>query len=86
MYYVYLIQDRSSQTIYVGYTTDLRQRLAHHQSGDGSRFTARRRDWRLIYYEAYADEQDARDRERRLKQYGQSIRHLKNRLSNSLTP
>jgi putative endonuclease len=84
MYYVYLLQDKNSQTIYVGYTSDLKQRVAHHLAGDGSKFTGRYHDWRLIYYEAYVCECDARDRERKLKQHGQSIRHLKNRLKESL--
>ena len=40
--------------------------------------------YRLIYYEAYLTEKDARERERQLKKYGSSLEHLKKRLSNTL--
>ena len=33
--------------------------------------------WKLVYYEAYPNEQDARARERMLKQYGAARGHLK---------
>jgi len=44
----------------------------------------RQEDWKLIYYEAYVAEKDARKRERKLKDYGQSRTHLKNRIEESL--
>jgi len=37
-----------------------------------------------IYYEAYTSKLDARERERKLKHYGQSRNHLKNRIKRSL--
>jgi hypothetical protein len=40
--------------------------------------------WRLIYYEAYLKESDARNRERRLKHHGSGIVELKKRLQGSL--
>ena len=40
--------------------------------------------WKFIGCEGYAAELDARDRERKLKQYGQSRTHLKKRLKRSL--
>ena len=75
MYYVYLIQNRANKNLYYGYTADLRHRLEEHNK-NGS--------WELIYYEAYRTENDARKRERKLKDYGQSRTHLKQRLSKSL--
>jgi hypothetical protein len=41
--------------------------------------------WKLAYYEAFASEKDAREREHKLKHLGYSWRHLKNRIRNSLT-
>lgn len=81
MVYVYILQ-ADDGTIYYGSTRDLRRRLAEHRSGK-STYT-RSRKWRLIYYEAYLDERDARNRERHLKRYGQSRTHLKRRLNYSL--
>lgn len=74
MYYVYLIKNKEIKENYVGYTDNLRRRLKEHKSKKPD----------LIYYEAYKDEADARNRERKLKQRGQTIRRLKERLNNSL--
>ena len=83
MYYVYLIQSKRDGEIYVGYTKNLRKRLAEHNSGKSS-FTARKKPFRPVYYEAYLDLRDAKQREYKLKQYGSAIGHLKKRLKNSL--
>ncbi|MGC9365388.1 MAG: GIY-YIG nuclease family protein [Fidelibacterota bacterium] len=75
MYYIYLIQNRADKRLYYGYTVDLRRRIKEHNE---------KGDWELIYYEAYRAEEDARRREKKLKDYGQSRTHLKQRLFNSL--
>ena len=74
MYYVYLIKNRKENKIYVGYTENLKRRLYEHRNEKPD----------LIYYETYKDKKDAHNRERKLKQRGQSIRWLKERLKNSL--
>ena len=40
--------------------------------------------WKLVYYEAYLNEQDARDREQMLKNYGAARGHLKQRIARSM--
>ncbi len=74
MYYVYFLKNTSKNSIYIGYTNDLKRRLKEHKDKRPE----------LLYYEAYRDEKYARNRERILKQRGQSIRWLKSRLINSL--
>lgn len=74
MYYVYLIKNHVEDETYIGYTNDLRKRFAEH----------RQKHPEIIYYEAYKSEKDARNRERMLKQRGQTVRRLKERLKNSL--
>lgn len=66
MYYVYVLQSEIDSGLYIGFSTDLRRRFVQHQLGE-SLATARRRPWRLIYYEAYCMRQDAEGRERFLK-------------------
>ncbi|NTV55435.1 MAG: GIY-YIG nuclease family protein [Candidatus Moranbacteria bacterium] len=83
MYYVYVLKSAKDGDIYVGYTNDLRRRMQEHQSGK-SFATSFRLPVRLVYYEAYASENDARTRERRLKHHGRAIRLLKERISGSL--
>jgi len=74
MYYCYVIRNSVTGEIYIGFTYDLRRRIREHKH----------RNPELIYYEAYRDKRDAQDRERKLKQRGQSIRWLKERLKYSL--
>ena len=69
MFYVYVIQSGSDAGLYIGMSGDLRRRFLEHQNGE-SRSTKGRRPWKLIYYEAYVDEQDAVGRERFLKSGG----------------
>jgi len=82
MYYVYLIKNERGD-LYYGSTNDLRRRLSEHNAGKS--LSTRGHHWKLMYYEAYLSEEDARDREQRLKHYGQSLSHLKNRLKHSLS-
>lgn len=66
MYYVYLIKNRLSKQLYIGYTNDLNRRLKEHVGKTPD----------LLYYEAYKSEKDARNRELKLKQRGQTVRRL----------
>jgi putative endonuclease len=74
MFYVYLIRNQKTGGMYIGYTENLRRRIAQHKEKNPD----------LVYYEAYKSENDARRRERMLKQRGQSVRRLKERLIDSL--
>ena len=75
MYYVYVLKSRESGQLYYGYTNNLDRRVdEHNKSGD----------WELVYYEAYKAEFDARNRERRIKNYAQALTALKVRLKESL--
>lgn len=66
MHYVYVLQSDADCGLYIGYTANLRRRLSEHQSGMAVA-SAHRGPWRLIYYEAYIEEVDARGREVFLK-------------------
>jgi putative endonuclease len=66
MHYVYVLQSESDCGLYIGYSANLRRRLAEHQAGLAMA-TSYRGPWRLIYYEAYLEEADARGREEFLK-------------------
>ena len=84
MYYVYVIQNvANKKETYIGYTSDLRQRLQQHNSASNRGYT-RHKKWRLVYYEGYLAEADARRRERRLKQDGRARYQLLARLLESL--
>ena len=74
MYYVYLIKNSKTGKTYIGSTNNLIRRLKEHNKKKPN----------LIYYEAYKNEKDARKREEKLKQRGQTVRRLKERLKYSL--
>ena len=82
MHYLYLIKNEINE-LYFGCTHDLKRRFKEHNSGK-SAYTRGHR-WKLIYYEAYLSKEDAFLREKRLKQFGQSMSHLKNRLKFTLS-
>ena len=81
MYYLYLLVDSEGKT-YVGYTADLKKRIAAHNAGNNQ--STRGSTWNLVYYEAYASKSDAARRERRLKQDGRSKQHLLKRVEGSI--
>lgn len=62
MYYVYVLQSLKDHNLYIGYTADLRRRLAEHKNG-GSVSTKKRLPFVLIFYEGFKSESDARRRE-----------------------
>src|SRR5947209_1963269 len=66
MFYVYVLRSKKDAGLYIGYSADLRRRVALHRQGE-ARATASRGPWELIYYEAYVERADALGRERFLK-------------------
>ena len=65
-YYVYVLQSKNHDFIYVGTTHDLKRRFKEHNTGQNIS-TNPYAPYRLIHYEAYSNEQDAKRRERYLK-------------------
>ena len=83
MFYVYILKSQKDEDLYIGSTNNLRSRFKKHNEGKVPS-TKSRRPFELIYYEAYKNEKDARERESRLKLRGQAKNHLKNRIKRSL--
>ena len=84
MYYVYLLKSIDHEFIYIGSTNDLKNRLLEHNNGknQSTKFYA---PFKLIYYEAYVNKDDALTREYKLKHHGSVKGHLKKRLTKSLS-
>jgi putative endonuclease len=81
MHYVYCIYS-SQKGFYIGYTTNINARVRSHNEGKNK--STKNKVWELVYYEAYLHKSDALRRERRLKQRGQAIRFLKERIADSI--
>jgi putative endonuclease len=76
---VYLLKSKLNGELYRGSTNDLKCRFKEHN--DGKVFSTKRyRPWKLIYYEAFAEEKLARLREQNLKYNGNAMHELKKRL------
>ena len=78
MFYNYVLKSEKDKNIYIGFTSDLKNRLKEHNQGLNLS-TKRYKPWKLIYYEACLDEKDAKRRESYLKTT-QGGRLLKRRL------
>lgn len=79
MFYVYVIQSLKDKKLYIGYTNNLKRRFEEHNAGRNE-VTKDRRPFRLLYYEACIQKQDALKRELQLKT-GFGREYLKRRLS-----
>ena len=82
MFYTYILKSEKDGKLYTGYTNNLRKRFKQHSDGR-STYTKGRGPYKLIYYEACLDEQDARSRELYLKS-GRGKRFIKSRLNRFL--
>ena len=66
MFYVYVLKSQMDGNLYIGYTTNLKNRLQKHQNGEVLS-TSPRRPFDLIFYEGYKNMEDAKRREGYLK-------------------
>ncbi len=65
-FYVYILLSLKDKKFYVGFTADLKDRLSRHARGE-VRSTMNRRPLKLIHYEYFINEDDAKAREVFLK-------------------
>ena len=82
MHYVYVLRSIADDGFCIGYSANLRKRFDEHATG-AAFATAYRGPWKLIYYEAYLERDDALGRERYLKS-GSGRRFLKAQLRHYL--
>ena len=66
MFYVYILRSEINRSLYIGYTTNLINRFKNHNSGK-SRATKPFIPYKLIFYEAFKNSLDAKNREMYLK-------------------
>ena len=67
-FFVYMILSRHKDKwiSYVGYTSNIRNRILLHNSSKGAKFT-KGKEWKLIYFKRYQNKLDAMKNEYRLK-------------------
>ena len=82
MNYTYMLRCGDG-SFYIGWTNDLKKRVAAHKSGRGARYTRSHLPVELVYYETYQTKTDAEKREFALKK--RNHRERESLLSDSFT-
>ena len=67
MYTVYVLHSPSYNKIYIGFTSDLENRLKSHNIFANKGWTIKFRPWTLIHKEEYPSKAEAMKREKNLK-------------------
>lgn len=65
-HFVYILKCKDN-TLYTGYTTDVKSRLEVHESGKGAKYTRGRGPFTLVYVEKLASKGDALRKEINIK-------------------
>ena len=76
MYTVYVLHSPSYNKIYIGFTSDLENRLKSHNIFASKGWTKQFRPWVLIYTEEYTSKAEAMKREKKLKGCKRTSRNL----------
>ncbi|MCL5407017.1 MAG: GIY-YIG nuclease family protein [Patescibacteria group bacterium] len=82
MLYVYVLQSLKNNSLYIGYTNNIKRRILEHNRQENLS-TKAYAPWKLIFFEGYLEEKDAQRREKYLKT-NQGSRLLKRMLKEYL--
>jgi len=70
---VYIIYSSSKDKFYIGFTSDLAERIIrHNQKNKG--FTGNTKDWTIVYTEEYSTKPEALSREKQIKSWKSKIK------------
>jgi putative endonuclease len=68
-YWTYMLTSKPYGTRYIGVTNNIIRRVEQHRAGLGSAFTRKYKIYRLVWYEEFADIQEAIQREKTMKEW-----------------
>jgi len=68
MFYLYIIYSKKLDKYYVGYSSDIKERLRKHNTSNKS-YTGKANDWELKYTEQFATKEEAMYREKQIKKW-----------------
>ncbi len=72
-YIVYILFSESKNRFYIGYTSNLEERITrHNQKSKG--FTGNVNDWKVVYTENYTSKETANKRELQIKSWKSRIK------------
>jgi len=67
MFTVYVLFSKAHNKIYIGYTSNLEQRLLSHNKLATKGYTVRYRPWTIVHIEVFDEKHEAMKREKQLK-------------------
>ena len=67
MNYTYILKCKDD-SLYTGWTNNLKKRITSHNAGKGAKYTKARRPVELVYYEEFQTREEAMKREYAIKQ------------------
>ena len=67
MNYTYILKCKDD-SLYTGWTNDLKKRITSHNAGKGAKYTKARRPVELVYYEEFQTREEAMKSEYAIKQ------------------
>ncbi|MFZ1371935.1 MAG: GIY-YIG nuclease family protein [Ferruginibacter sp.] len=67
MFTVYVLYSKNYDKIYIGFTSNLEQRLLSHNELSKKGWTIKFRPWQLVHTEVFKIKSDAMNREKQLK-------------------
>ena len=67
MNYTYILKCKDD-SLYTGWTNDLKKQITSHNAGKGAKYTKARRPVELVYYEEFQTREEAMKREYAIKQ------------------
>jgi len=70
--YVYVMSNKTRTVLYIGVTSNLKDRIAQHRQGKGSEFTTKYRCRYLMYVEEYETIVEAIEREKQIKNWNRA--------------
>ena len=69
MFTVYVLQSVNFDKIYIGFTSDIENRIAAHNHPQNKGWTRSFMPWTIVYTETFAKKSDAMQREKQLKSF-----------------
>ena len=67
MFYTYVLYSEKFDKIYIGYSSDLQNRIIAHNHPKNKGWTNKFKPWKLVYYETFESKKEALIREKQLK-------------------
>ena len=71
-YYIYILTNFKKTVLYIGFTSNLQQRVEQHKAFEVEGFTKKYKIDRLIYYEVFNEIQEAKMREKAMKKWNRA--------------